>query len=38
VSFRNRLLLFRGAAVVLDPPELVRVVRDHLLALASAGH
>ena len=34
VSFRNRLLLFRGAAVVLEPPELVRVVRDHLLALA----
>ncbi len=34
VSFRNRLLLFRGAAVVLDPPELVRVVRDHLVALS----
>ena len=36
VSFRNRLLLFRGAAVVLEPPVLVDGVRDHLVALA--GH
>jgi proteasome accessory factor B len=32
-SFRDRLLAFRGSAVVLEPPELVAVVRDHLLAL-----
>ena len=33
-SFRTRLLPFRGAAVVLEPPELVAVVRDHLAQLA----
>ena len=33
-SFRDRLLAFRGSAVVLDPPELVAIVRDHLAALA----
>ena len=33
-SFRTRLLAFRGAAVVLEPPELVAVVRDHLAQLA----
>jgi hypothetical protein len=33
-SFRDRLLAFRGSAVVLEPPELVAVVRDHLTALA----
>jgi hypothetical protein len=36
-SFRTRLLAFRGSAVVLDPPELVAVVHDHLATLA-AGH
>jgi hypothetical protein len=35
-SFRTRLLAFRGSAVVLEPPELVAVVRDHLLAVAGA--
>lgn len=35
-SFRTRLLAFRGAAVVLEPPELVAVVRDHLAQLAGA--
>jgi predicted DNA-binding transcriptional regulator YafY len=34
VSFRNRLLAFRGSAVVIDPPVLVDEVRDHLAALA----
>jgi predicted DNA-binding transcriptional regulator YafY len=33
-SFRDRLLAFRGTAVVLEPPELVAVVREHLTALA----
>jgi predicted DNA-binding transcriptional regulator YafY len=33
-SFRDRLLAFRGTAVVLEPPELVAVVREHLAALA----
>jgi hypothetical protein len=33
-SFRTRLLAFRGQAVVLEPPELVDVVRDHVRALA----
>ena len=33
-SFRDRLLAFRGSAVVLEPPALVAVVRDHLAALA----
>lgn len=32
-SFRDRLLAFRGSAVVLEPAELVAVVRDHLAAL-----
>lgn len=36
-SFRDRLLAFRGSAVVLEPPELVAVVRDHLAALAGDG-
>jgi hypothetical protein len=36
-SFRDRLLAFRGSAVVLEPPELVAVVRDHLAALAGSG-
>ncbi len=36
-SFRNRLLAFRGSAVVLDPPALVGVVRDHLAELAGTG-
>jgi predicted DNA-binding transcriptional regulator YafY len=35
-SFRDRLLAFRGSAVVLEPPELVAVVHDHLAALAGA--
>lgn len=34
VSFRTRLLGFRGSAVVLEPPALVDFVRDHLVALA----
>jgi predicted DNA-binding transcriptional regulator YafY len=33
-TLRDRLLAFRGSAVVLEPPELVAVVRDHLAALA----
>jgi predicted DNA-binding transcriptional regulator YafY len=33
-SFRTRLLAFGANAVVVDPPELVNVVRDHLRALA----
>jgi proteasome accessory factor B len=37
VSFRTRLLAFRGSAVVLEPPELVAVVRDHLAAVAGVG-
>jgi WYL domain len=36
-SFRDRLLAFRGSAVVVDPPELVAMVRGHLAALAGAG-
>jgi predicted DNA-binding transcriptional regulator YafY len=36
-SFRDRLLAFRGSAVVLEPPELVAVVREHLAALAGDG-
>jgi predicted DNA-binding transcriptional regulator YafY len=36
ISFRNRLLMFRGTAVVLAPDVLVDVVRDHLLSLAAA--
>jgi predicted DNA-binding transcriptional regulator YafY len=36
-SFRDRVLAFRGSAVVLDPPELVAAVRDHLAALAGDG-
>jgi predicted DNA-binding transcriptional regulator YafY len=36
-SFRDRLLAFRGTAVVLEPPELVAVVREHLAALAGDG-
>ncbi len=36
-SFRDRLLAFRGSAVVLEPPALVAVVRDHLAALAGGG-
>jgi len=36
-SFRDRLLAFRGSAVVLEPAELVAVVRDHLAALAGDG-
>jgi proteasome accessory factor B len=35
-SFRDRLLAFRGSAVVLEPQELRAVVRDHLAALAGA--
>ncbi len=35
-SFRNRLLAFRTNAVVLAPPGLVAIVRDHLAALAKA--
>ena len=35
-SFRNRLLAFRTNAVVLAPPELVAIVRDHLAALAES--
>ena len=35
-SFRNRLLAFRANAIVLGPPELVAVVRDHLAALAES--
>jgi predicted DNA-binding transcriptional regulator YafY len=35
-SFRDRLLSFRGSAVVLEPPELVALVRDHLAALAGS--
>jgi WYL domain len=35
-SFRNRLLAFRTNAVVLAPPELVAIVRDHLAALTKA--
>jgi hypothetical protein len=33
ISFRTRLLGFRGSAVVLSPPVLVDFVRDHLVAL-----
>jgi predicted DNA-binding transcriptional regulator YafY len=36
-SFRNRLLGFRGHAVVVAPPALVTLVRDHLAALAGSG-
>jgi predicted DNA-binding transcriptional regulator YafY len=36
-SFRDRLLAFRGSAVVLEPPELVAVVRDHLASLAGSA-
>lgn len=36
-SFRNRLLGFRGHAVVVHPPEMVAMVRDHLAAVANAG-
>lgn len=35
-SFRNRLLAFRANAIVLGPPELVAVVRDHLAALTAS--
>jgi proteasome accessory factor B len=35
-SFRDRLLAFRGSAVVLEPVELVAVVRDQLAAIAGA--
>jgi proteasome accessory factor B len=35
VSFRNRLLAFRGSAVVIDPPVLIDEVRDHLAVLAT---
>ena len=35
-SFRNRLLAFRTNAVVLAPPELVAIVRDHLAALSES--
>jgi predicted DNA-binding transcriptional regulator YafY len=35
-SFRNRLLAFRTNAVVLAPPDLVAMVRDHLAALVEA--
>lgn len=35
-SFRNRLLAFRANAVVLAPPELVAIVRDHLTALSES--
>jgi predicted DNA-binding transcriptional regulator YafY len=37
VSFRNRLLAFRGSAVVIDPPVLADEVRDHLAALTSGN-
>lgn len=33
-SFRNRLLAFRGHAVVESPPQLVALVRDHLRCIA----
>jgi len=33
-SFRNRLFQFRGNAVVIEPPELVNLVRAHLTAVA----
>lgn len=36
-SFRDRMLAFRGSAVVLEPPSLVAVMRNHLAALAGAG-
>jgi len=36
-SFRNRLLGFRGHAVVTAPPEAVALVRDHLVAVAASG-
>jgi predicted DNA-binding transcriptional regulator YafY len=36
-SFRNRLLGFRGHAVVTAPPEMVARVRDHLAAVAGAS-
>jgi predicted DNA-binding transcriptional regulator YafY len=36
-SFVNRLLRFRGHAVVESPPELVATVREHLAATADAG-
>ena len=35
-SFRNRLLGFRGHAVVTGPPEAVALVHDHLAAIAGA--
>jgi hypothetical protein len=35
VSTRNRLVAFRGNAMLLQPPELVAVVRGPLEALAA---
>ena len=34
-STRNRLLAFRANAVVLEPPELVAFMREHLEQLAT---
>lgn len=36
-SFRNRVLAFRGNAVVFDPPAMVALMRDHLAALAGGS-
>jgi predicted DNA-binding transcriptional regulator YafY len=36
-SFRNRLLGFRGHAVVTGPPDMVAMVRDHLAATVGAS-
>jgi predicted DNA-binding transcriptional regulator YafY len=36
-SFRERVLRFRDRAVVLEPPVLVALVRDHLRAIVRAG-
>jgi hypothetical protein len=37
VSFRTRLLAFRRSAVVLEPPELVAMVRDHLATVSGSA-
>lgn len=36
-SFRNRLFGFRGHAVVVAPPAMVALVRDHLAAVAGSS-
>lgn len=36
-AFRDRLLGFREHAIVVDPPELVAFVRNHLAAIVASG-